>query len=74
LGVGTFPDDAQSPEALIARADEAMYLVKQGRRNGVLGATPPSLPAVRPVETAAPPVESEALRNGRSSVGVSSEP
>ena len=75
IGVATFPDDAQAPEALIARADEAMYLVKQGRRNGVLGAIPPSLPPVRPVEkSAAPSVESEALRNGCSPVGVSSEP
>ncbi|MFL5294631.1 MAG: diguanylate cyclase [Myxococcales bacterium] len=75
MGVAAFPDDAQTPESLLARADEAMYLVKQGRRNGVLGATPPSLPAVRPVEKiATPSVESDALRNGCSPVGVSSEP
>jgi len=75
MGVATFPDDAQTPESLLSRADEAMYLVKQGRRNGVLGATPPALPpAVRPVETGGPSVESDALRNGCSPVGVSSEP
>jgi diguanylate cyclase (GGDEF)-like protein len=68
LGVATFPDDAQTPEALIARADAAMYLVKQGRRDGVLAAAPVApLPAARTTEPSV-------ARNGSSSVGVSSEP
>ena len=68
LGVATFPDDAQSPEALIARADAAMYLVKQGRRDGVLAAPPVTLP---PVSRKGEPSN---VRNGSSPVGVSSEP
>jgi PleD family two-component response regulator len=84
LGVATFPDDAQSPEALIARADAAMYLVKQGRRDGVLAAPPAGLPTV-PRATEEPalptpggarraehPVEPSVGRNGTSPVGVSS--
>ena len=35
IGVSTFPDDAVSKEALIARADQAMHLAKQAGRNGV---------------------------------------
>jgi diguanylate cyclase (GGDEF)-like protein len=68
LGVATFPDDAQTPEALIARADTAMYVVKQGRRDGVLAAAPTALPA------APRAAEASVARNGSSPVGVSSEP
>jgi diguanylate cyclase (GGDEF)-like protein len=68
LGVATFPDDAQSPEALIARADAAMYLVKQGRRDGVLAALPAALPSVGRKS------EPSVARNGSAPVGVSSEP
>jgi diguanylate cyclase (GGDEF)-like protein len=74
MGVATFPDDGQTPEALIARADAAMYLVKQGRRNGVLGAPPPALPPARPSPEKAAHVETSPARNGTSPVGVSSEP
>jgi diguanylate cyclase (GGDEF)-like protein len=43
LGVASFPDDARSPEDLLRKADQAMYLVKQTRRDGVAGA-PPRVP------------------------------
>jgi len=36
LGVAAFPDDARDPEALIRRADEAMYRVKADSRGGGL--------------------------------------
>ncbi len=35
LGVATFPDDARSKADLIRQADEAMYLVKRGARDGI---------------------------------------
>lgn len=35
FGVASFPDDALHPNELIAKADEAMYLVKETGRNGV---------------------------------------
>ena len=38
FGVATFPDDAKSPDELLARADEAMYRVKNEGRDGVAGA------------------------------------
>jgi GGDEF domain-containing protein len=38
FGVASFPDDALQPNELIAKADEAMYLVKQTGRNGVRAA------------------------------------
>jgi len=38
FGVATFPDDAKTPDELIARADEAMYRVKNGGRDAVAGA------------------------------------
>lgn len=35
FGVATYPDDGQSGEDLLRHADEAMYLVKSGTRDGV---------------------------------------
>jgi len=40
FGVAAFPDDGQNPDELIRRADEAMYRVKAGSRDGVAAATP----------------------------------
>jgi diguanylate cyclase (GGDEF)-like protein len=68
LGVATFPDDAQTPEALIAKADAAMYSVKQARRDGVAAAPPIAVP------TASSPTEPSPERNGSATLGVSSEP
>jgi len=42
LGVAAFPDDARDPEALIRRADEAMYRVKADSRGGVYAAVTPA--------------------------------
>src|SRR5258708_22003894 len=64
LGVAAFPDDAHDPEALVRRADEAMYQVKAQCRGGVLGAV-----SIR--ELAAEP---KADRNTTLTAGVSSEP
>jgi len=44
LGVAAFPDDARDPEALIRRADEAMYRVKADSRGGVYAAVTPAAP------------------------------
>lgn len=41
FGIACFPDDAQDPEALLRVADQAMYRVKQGSRDGVLAAPTP---------------------------------
>lgn len=38
FGVASFPDDALQPNELIAKADAAMYLVKETGRNGVRAA------------------------------------
>ena len=38
LGVASFPDDARTPEDLLRKADQAMYVVKQSKRDGVAGA------------------------------------
>jgi diguanylate cyclase (GGDEF)-like protein len=38
FGVATFPDDAHCSSELISAADDAMYRVKEGGRNGVLQA------------------------------------
>ncbi|KRT68013.1 MAG: GGDEF domain protein, partial [Candidatus Rokubacteria bacterium CSP1-6] len=35
FGVATYPEDGQSGEDLLRHADEAMYLVKTGTRDGV---------------------------------------
>ena len=35
IGVSTYPDDGDDPQALLRLADAAMYRVKQGGRNGV---------------------------------------
>jgi predicted signal transduction protein with EAL and GGDEF domain len=35
IGVACFPVDAQSPEVLLEKADEAMYHSKKTGRNGV---------------------------------------
>ncbi len=51
LGIASFPDHGQTKDDLLARADQAMYLVKGKGKNGVALAEPESLrPAV--VETA----------------------
>ncbi len=34
IGIAVYPDDAETPEALAAAADAAMYRVKQGGRDG----------------------------------------
>lgn len=34
IGISIYPDDTQDTEMLIRQADEAMYLVKQGGKNG----------------------------------------
>lgn len=38
FGVATYPDDADSPDELLRRADEAMYRVKTENRDGIYGA------------------------------------
>jgi diguanylate cyclase (GGDEF)-like protein len=43
FGVATFPDDGQAPDELLRRADEAMYRVKAGTRDGVEAAVPVGL-------------------------------
>ena len=35
IGAAVFPDDAKSPEALVAMADEALYAAKRAGRNRV---------------------------------------
>lgn len=35
IGVSTYPDDGDDPQALLRMADSAMYQVKQGGRNGI---------------------------------------
>ncbi len=62
LGVAAFPDDAHDPEALVRRADEAMYQVKAKERGGVMFAT-----ALKELDAADP-------GNGTLTEGVSSEP
>ena len=42
FGVASFPDDAQTPDELLSRADEAMYRVKGASRDGVSAALPRS--------------------------------
>lgn len=50
IGVSTYPDDGDDPQALLRLADAAMYRVKQGGRNGVgFYSAPAGLP-----ETVAP--------------------
>ena len=41
FGVASFPDDAASSSELINVADESMYLVKEGGRDGVIAASQP---------------------------------
>lgn len=36
IGVSTFPEDGRTLDTLLARANRAMYLAKQGGRNGVV--------------------------------------
>ena len=68
LGVASFPDDAKEPDALLRMADQAMYRVKQGSRDGVESALP-----MVPVAAAAPEVE-DPVRNESLTSGVSSDP
>ncbi|HSW52249.1 MAG TPA: GGDEF domain-containing protein, partial [Sulfuricaulis sp.] len=50
IGVSTYPEDGNDPQALLRLADAAMYRVKQGGRNGIsFYSVPAGLP-----ETAAP--------------------
>src|SRR6266853_800742 len=58
LGVAAFPDDARDPEALIRRADEAMYRVKADNRGGVYAAVTPPAPERAGTLTAAVSSES----------------
>ena len=59
FGISSFPDDGQTPDALIRRADEAMYRVKARSRDGVECATPP--PAQGATLTASPRLGNESL-------------
>jgi len=34
IGIAVYPNDADTPDALLRLADEAMYLVKQAGRGG----------------------------------------
>jgi diguanylate cyclase (GGDEF)-like protein len=47
IGIGCFPDDASDAVALIATADQAMYLAKQSGRNQLRFASTPSGNEVR---------------------------
>jgi len=44
IGVSEFPDDGDAPEALLARADAALYRAKREGRDRVLRAPPPPTP------------------------------
>jgi len=44
IGVAQFPEDGDAPDALLARADAALYRAKREGRDRVLRAPPPSLP------------------------------
>jgi diguanylate cyclase (GGDEF)-like protein len=44
IGVAQFPEDGDAPEALLARADMALYRAKREGRDRVLRAPPPSTP------------------------------
>jgi diguanylate cyclase (GGDEF)-like protein len=41
-GVAQFPDDGGDPAALLARADERLYVAKRTGRNRVVTTTPPT--------------------------------
>jgi diguanylate cyclase (GGDEF)-like protein len=43
LGLASYPDDAQSPDALVGAADEALYRSKHGGRNRVTQYAPAPL-------------------------------
>ena len=45
IGVAQFPDDGDTPEALLARADAALYRAKREGRDRVLRAPPPPPPS-----------------------------
>ncbi|HSN92460.1 MAG TPA: sensor domain-containing diguanylate cyclase [Anaeromyxobacteraceae bacterium] len=45
IGVATFPEDGDTPEAVLGAADAAMYRVKQRSRNGVEAAGAPPVEA-----------------------------
>jgi len=48
IGVAQFPDDGDTPEALLARADAALYRAKREGRDRVLRAPPPPPPPPPP--------------------------
>jgi diguanylate cyclase (GGDEF)-like protein len=53
FGIAAFPDDAKTPDQLLARADQAMYQVKASGRGGVAAADPlvtAKLPESAPVK------------------------
>src|SRR5204863_1200279 len=52
IGVAQFPEDGDAPDALLARADAALYRAKRDGRDRVLRAPPPALP---PPASAQPP-------------------
>jgi len=35
IGIATYPQDATTPQAIVQRADEMMYAVKQGGRDNI---------------------------------------
>jgi predicted signal transduction protein with EAL and GGDEF domain len=40
LGIATFPDDADNLTDLLARADQAMFSVKEGGKDSICGISP----------------------------------
>jgi hypothetical protein len=48
IGVAIWPDDGETPAALLRCADERLYQAKEGGRDRVIGPTPHHFP--RPAE------------------------
>jgi diguanylate cyclase (GGDEF)-like protein len=64
FGVAAFPDDAKTPDELLARADQAMYRVKAEKRGGVAAAPPlPPAPQPQSVQEAASAAAKPAAKN-----------